>query len=1022
MVRFLVHRPVAVLVSFFALLLLGIAAYLKLPVSLLPQVDVPLLWVQVQAQDLSAQEAENRLTRPLRNSLMQLRGLRHIESTTQEGAGEIRLQFEHDVDISMAFVEVNEKVDIAMNSLPRETVRPTVTKSSISDIPVFRLNLSPKSKEITTDRIAELSSFAREVIRRRIEQLPEVAMVDMTGYLQPQVEVLPKTGYLESLGLNADILLQAFRENQLSLGSILVKDGLYRYFLRFSGELQDLNSLGNTPLNIRGRLLRLSDVADIKYSTAESEGAYYSKGKPAINFAIIKQAGARIDDLQRSFNTLLSRMKREYRNIQFEVTQDQTQLLDYAISNLQQDLFLGGCLAFILMLFFIRKVRMAILIGVTMPLSLLVSQLGFYLFGISLNIISLGGLILGLSMIIDTSIVVMDTISRYRQEKYNVKDAAVAGTNEIIRPLVTSVLTNCAVFIPLIFLSGLAGAIFYEQALSIVIGVVSSLLVAVILLPPLFAWVHKRDDGQTNSKRLEIKTIVNVGALYDRALRYSFRHPVIVSLAVIAFVAGGGVLYFHLEKDRLPPITRHDFEVSIDWNEYLNQEEEQWRIQAVTRQLDQQAKTINVWSGPQQYLLPIMDKLGYSQIRMYILAENIAQLPLIQNQLTQYVHRQYPQARISFDPARNAFDEVFANSKAPLILRVSKKEQQKMPALNLVKELIDSLEQALPSATINPIASYDKVLLHLDHELIARHGLSTTAIATAINNALKNQKIADFQASETLIPLVLTQQRPESIHEMLQSTLLKGKSSQEIPLAALVQVSRQSDYKYITAGTGGEYYPITIYTDHAATDVGKVGDIAKAFGDDIESQLDGSYFENKQLVEEMALIFLVSVLLLYFILAAQFESLIQPLFILVELPIAVCGAFIALYLGGSSLNLMSMIGIIVMSGLIINDSILKIDAINQMRNQGVPLMESIFEGGHRRLNSIVMISLTSIGALSPTLFMDDLGSELQKPLALALIGGMTVGLFVSLFFVPLIYWFIYKRQESKNEKQKSCGD
>src|SRR5690606_14992011 len=162
------------------------------------------------------------------------------------------------------------------------------------------------------------------------------------------------------------------------------------------------------------------------------------------------------------------------------------------------------------------------------------------------------------------------------------------------------------------------------------------------------------------------------------------------------------------------------------------------------------------------------------------------------------------------------------------------------------------------------------------------------------------------------------------------------------------------------------------------------------------------------------LIFLVSVLLLYFILAAQFESLIQPLFILVELPIAVCGAFIALYLGGSSLNLMSMIGIIVMSGLIINDSILKIDAINQMRNQGVPLMESIFEGGHRRLNSIVMISLTSIGALSPTLFMDDLGSELQKPLALALIGGMTVGLFVSLFFVPLIYWFIYK----KTGKQK----
>jgi len=220
MIGFLVHRPIAVLISFFALLLLGVVAFLKLPVSLLPEVDVPVILVRADGADLSAREVEDRLAKPLRNNLLQMRGLKDLQSRASEGRATITLEFDHGVDIATAFIEANEKVDMAMNSLPREVSRPIVVKSGIANIPAFRLNVYPKNKNASAADMIELGSFARAIVRRRIEQIPEVAMADVTGFAMPRVEVVPKKGYLESIGLDDNTLMQAFRENSISLGCI----------------------------------------------------------------------------------------------------------------------------------------------------------------------------------------------------------------------------------------------------------------------------------------------------------------------------------------------------------------------------------------------------------------------------------------------------------------------------------------------------------------------------------------------------------------------------------------------------------------------------------------------------------------------------------------------------------------------------------------------------------------------------------------------------------------------------------
>lgn len=1012
MVRFLVKRPTAVLVSFFALLMLGISAFWHLPASLLPEADIPQINVTVKMPNSGAREIEQNVIASLRRGLQQLNGLESIESSSSEGEGQIKLIFEHNVNTSLAFIEVNEKVDRAMNNLPTDIQRPLINKVSVADIPIFRLNISPKDGELNPTRMAELSSLAREVIKRRLEQQAEISMVDISGLSEAQVQIIPKEGYLASIGISTNHLIQAFQENKINLGNVLVRDGHYQYFLQFNSDLLSLREIENTPFNVNGRLFLLKDFADVRFSHAEETGSFYTSGNRGVNLAIMKQSSAKMEDLQKNFNGLLYHLKNDYPDFNFEVSNDQTELLDFSINNLQQDLLIGGILAFLLMLVFIRQLRSALLIGITIPVSLIISMLGFYFMGININIISLGGLILGLAMIIDNSIVVIDTINLKREGGATIEEAAIDGTNEIIRPLITSVLTNCAVFIPLIFLSGLAGAIFYDQALSITIGVISSLLVSILLLPPLYVLFHKI---KMKGKKIEIRSLVNVTGWYERGLTFAFKFPKVTFFIVLFLFASSFFLFDLLEKERLPPVSRTDFELFIDWNESIGMPENEKRVAHLISSIEDQVAVADAWVGKQQYLFLKDAELGFKEAKLYVKVLDKKELTAVKERLESLCQQEYPMAVLSFTLGKNAFDAVFADEMSDLRIQTSAFDKREMPSPETSLMLVQKLNNLFPDSYINPVALHDKVVLRVKAEPAALYKVNVSDINRELQAILKPYFLEYFQGAQSLVPIVLLRQSGKSIDRLLAENFIRNRDQVEIPLHSLVELSSMKDYQSITAGVSGAYYPIDIQSKNPENDFQAIQALMKEHPE-VEANYTGSYFSNLKLINEMSIIFLISILLLYFILAAQFESLIQPLFILVELPIAMSGAFIFLYLGNNSLNLMSMIGLIVMSGLIINDSILKIDAINQLRRQGVPLKKSIYDGGHKRLKPIIMITITSVGALLPTLFMHDLGSELQKPLALALIGGMLVGMLVSLFFVPLVYWLIYKKEEERNMK------
>ncbi|MDR3141598.1 MAG: efflux RND transporter permease subunit, partial [Tannerellaceae bacterium] len=336
MLKFLLQRPIAVLMAFAACFIIGLVTYFTLPVSLLPDIAIPEITIQVSGKNTSARELENTVVKPIRQQLMQVSRLRNIRSETRDGAGIVRLTFDFGTNTDLAFIEVNEKIDAAMNNLPREVSRPRVIKASATDIPVFYLNLT--TDDTGTDRFLELCEFAEMVIKRRIEQLPEVAMVDMTGVMNKQLQIIPDVKLLEIAGISLNDLESVLASNNIEPGSMIVRDGYYEYNIKFSALLRTLEDVENIYIRKSGRIFQLKELAKVDIVPVKETGLSLSNGKRAVTLAIIKQADENMDEMKESLQEVTDHFASVYPDIEFSISRNQTELLDYTISNLKQNL------------------------------------------------------------------------------------------------------------------------------------------------------------------------------------------------------------------------------------------------------------------------------------------------------------------------------------------------------------------------------------------------------------------------------------------------------------------------------------------------------------------------------------------------------------------------------------------------------------------------------------------------------------------------------------------------------------
>lgn len=991
--------------SFLAVLVLAAFSIRQIAVTLLPDIDIPTIRILVHYPDHSASDIEQSILAPLRQNIQQVAGIEDVETNASDEQGRLTALFPYGKNMDLAFVEVNEKLDRAINSLPDDLDRPTVVKTKASDIPALYLTIQYKDSLEARSGMIAMSEFAAKTVRRRLEQLPSVSIADITGVRSSRIVLIPDEDKMQSLGITHQDLRQAIRQANITLGNIRIRERKYEYLIRVGRPMNSIRDLKETPLKVRGRVFVLRELADIRQTEAPPEGIFINDGFPAVNLALFKDYDARMSVFEEEVTDVIRDLEESQSDIRFQFNRNQARLLDLSIRGMGTALWAGSLLATLIVFFFYRDRRIPVIIGIVTPLSLAISILFLYLAGLSVNIISLSGIILGIGMMIDNGIIILDNIAQESLQGATTEDACIRGTNEMILPLLASMLTTCAVFLPLIFLSDLAGALFYDQALSVTICLVVSYIVSVIFIPVLYFRLFLKKPIRSNGKDGRPNPIRRA---YDRGFYFTFERSGLFFLAVFLVVGGGILAYIQLDKKTMPFLPRQSFQVEIAWNRPLPLHQMEEIIQQLWTEIDTTTTEFQAYLGPQDFLMNNQYLLDNESTILYISFENGQDRSILEEQISHFFESAFPQTGLTFTEDKDLFEVIFPSRTEPAYIAFYHNRMSDEAIMDAHRSLQQDWSKQYGIHLTGEPATEEVVVLKTLDENLLRYGVEKEYVLEVISRRINQLELASIQQLDREIPIVLTGQQT-GLDQLFGPIRVLSRSGESLPLSYFIQTSTQRRLKYIHADYRGPYIPEQLRSEHT----GLIGEAIH----ERQKQHPGEHFEihspeqkSRALAHEIVLAMTIALLLLYLIIAAQFESLLTPLIIILEIPVSLAGALIALWLSGLSINAMSLIGMVVTTGIIINDSIIKIDTIHRLHRAGMALKSAIHTGGQKRLYPIIMTSLTTILAMTPYLFGNSLGVVLQRPLAMSLIGSMLVGTLVSLFLIPkLYYWMNIKR-------------
>ncbi len=980
MIRFLVNRPIAVIMSFLLIILLGVIASLKIPISLLPDSNTSKLEVTIDNPGDSPEDFDTEIVQKIRNSLLQVNSIIDINSYSNNTKGKIELIFNYGADIDLIFFEVNEKIDEVLSYLPYKINRPKVTKSSLSDIPSIYLSVALKKE---SDRsFTELSSFIEEKLKNRIEQCTEISFVDVTGAAKNIIRVSINQEVINALGVSLTDIKQAFVDSNFSFGNIEVSQGHLMYDLSLENSINSVNDIKKITLHLEDKMIRLSEIANI-YNETKLEDEYYYNLDKSISLAILKHPNARESDFTEKLNEIVKDVHKQYPDIIISKTKDQTVILKETLNSLSVSLFLGILLAIIVTLFFLKSIKNVTVIVITVLSSLIIDIMLFYVMNISINLISISGLILGIGLMIDNIIIVLDNIEQKINVTRDVKEGSIQGAIEIISPLISSALTTCAIFVPLIFMSGLAGVLFYDQAISVTIALISSFFVSVILLPTIYVLLNKNyNQGVFNNQLFPV---------YEKVYRKINNNQLATFLCMFVIIISGILSFIIIRKEQLPKLDSSELVFKIEWNQnYINKELRHKSFEIIDLVKDHISSS-ELYINQQNFLSKtqrntIEDHETYYSLKL----KNQTNKDQLKRELLSKITKKHKGINLRFLTEENALNTILVSDEYNL--KIISYDNQTTSGI-----IKNRLEKEYPNLISSSIGKSERIELTIDDSKTFIYDLGKNSIIEFIKLKLGEEKLLDINYGNNYIPVTFFTNE-EGLTSLLNSNFTSEEGNQ-YKLKELVNVKYKNYKKGVEADIGGIADILYVKTENPKSII----DTVKKQFSSSTINFEGSYKFIETLKSEILYIVIITLILLYLILAIQFESLKLPIIILLEIPIDISISLLVLYLANQTLNVMSFIGIIIMCGIIINDSILKIDLINKLYNKGTTVDNAIHIAGKRRLNAIVMTSLTTLLAVTPVLFQNDISTQLQAPLIISLMGGLLIGTLVSIFIIPILY-------------------
>ncbi|MFC4320578.1 efflux RND transporter permease subunit [Litchfieldia salsa] len=1017
--NFAIRRPVFTLVSMFLVIILGLVSLLNIPLKLIPEINPPIGVVVVNYPGAGPTEVVEKVTKPIEESLSTLPGLTTMSSTSQENSSLTLMQFSWTTSIEDVESEVQSRID--STTIAEDANKPRFMKFDPSQFPVIQLSLSTNTDSATLQELAE--NLVTE-----LNKVNGVASVSLGGTIVEEIKVVLDEEVLKQYTLTQQDIVDILRANSISLpGNTVETEGkeLTTRVISTVNSVENLQQINITKNPANGETVTLADVADVSLAPQEENTITRANQEPALLVSVLQQSDANTAEVSESFRTELDDLlsQEKYEEIESDVLFDQGDFIQIAIGNMSNTLILGGLFAMLVLFFFLRSVKSPLIIGIAIPYSVIVTFVLMYFSDFTLNILTLGGLALGIGMLVDNAIVVIENIYRHLSMGKEPKEAAEDGTKEVGTAIVASTLTTVAVFLPVVFISGIIGQLFTEFAFTIAFSLFASLFVALTVVPMLASKFLKTPRENIEVKRQESSFMKSLEGL----TKWSLRNRALVLVLTIIITAGSIFGLTTVGTEFLPSSDEGFFTVGVELENGATLSETEKTVKAIEEVLSDETE-VDVYVSS----IGSTQDGAYSGTGSANEAEIYVKMKELDNRtastfdfMDEHKREIESAARSANSTAEVSLNVQSSSGSSPNTLTFNVKDNN----INQLNEAVERITVALrdlediTEVSTDLTETIEEVQITVDRDKAFEQGLLPIQIATTVNDVTRGTTAIQLtDENQSIYPVNVGYDRELTSNiDQLSNLLIKKPDNSYIELSQLTdiqigegpttinRIDQQSAVQFtVKFATTTNLGDISSKVDAEIADLDLSDETEITFGGDrelLESSMD-----------DLGLAFVLALVFIYLVMAAQFESFKHPFVIMFTVPLMIIGVAIALTATRTPIGLTAFIGIIVLAGIVVNNAIVLIDYINQKKEAGMKTYDAIVDAVKERTRPILMTATTTILGLLPLAIGLGEGSEMNQPMGISVIGGLISSTFLTLFIIPIVYSLFDKETRRLNKK------
>jgi HAE1 family hydrophobic/amphiphilic exporter-1 len=1016
---FSVKRPIFTTMVTLILVILGAVSLSRLQIDMLPNIELPTLTIRTDYDGASPEVMERLVTQIVEEIVATVPGVEEITSSSSEGRSTVRVSFAWGTDINTAAIDVQGKIEDEINELPDDIVRPRTRKFDIASFPVVVLGVSSSLDPV------ELTELIEVQIRYRFARIPGVAQVDVWGGFNREVRVEIDPEQIKAVGLSLNEVIEAIGDANLDLPAGKIEQGKYEVMLRAPAEFINLNQIRETVILKRdGGGITLGQIADIKDTYEKLTRIVRVNGGRGLRVAIRKQANANTVDVSKRILAEIDAVNQAYPQINIVPVINQGNFIERSIANVARSVLYGGGLAIVILFFFLRNIGSTLVISLSIPISIIATFALIFFGGFTINLMTLGGLALGVGMMVDSSIVVLENIFRRRQEnEEGPREAAVIGAQEVGPAIVASTITTLVIFLPLIFVRGVSGILFREMAYVIIFALVCSLTVALSLVPMLssrFLAQHRRSPKPSATSanhwtRSARTAFSGIEIAYRALLQRVLDHRILTILSAAALLGASLLLLPLIGSEFLPPSDEGEVRVTgkMEIGTRLDIVDRHTRTMEQIVQAAVPETTASVASVGASGWRADAGSEGELRISLSPSSQRDRSNVEVAGDLRKRLAGRVPGMEIRVRAPQGQFLlERLLGGDEGLTVEIRGYGLATLDTLAAAAALSIAAVPGITDVQTSLESGIPQQEIRIDRNKVADLGLSIRSVTQLLQTAVAGSKAGEFRAggNSYRILVQLKDAEKRSLDEILDLALTTA-SGERVALRNMV--TSESSRGPILIDRKDQQRRVTVTANYSGRDLGSVAadvqgrldQIPRPVGYDL--MVAGNFEEQIKAFRELVTSLLLALVLVYMVLACQYESFRDPLVVMFSVPLAAIGVLVTLFVTKTTLNVQSYIGCIMLGGIVVNNAILLVDQASRLIQEGLCTRDALTEAGRRRLRPILMTTLTTILGLMPLALGIGEGSDAQAPLARAVVGGLTGSTLITLVLIPVVYSLVH---------------